>query len=125
MNDALRTQTFVLYSALAIAACTASFSPAWAQQQPSRPEFEVAAIRPSGDCVGGGQPQPGRLSLKCASASALIQMAYGYFANGVSYSPTILQVRGAPGWLPSDRYDITATAQGNPSQAVMRGPMLQ
>jgi uncharacterized protein (TIGR03435 family) len=52
-------------------------------------------------------------------------MAYGYFGNGVSYNATILQVRGAPGWLPSEHYDITATAQGNPSQAVMRGPMLQ
>lgn len=102
----------------------AIFSPALAQKAP-RPEFEVAAIRPSGDCVGGGQPQSGRLSLKCVTVSALIQMAYGYFANGVSYNATILQVRGAPRWLPSEHYDITATAHGNPSQAVMRGPMLQ
>jgi uncharacterized protein (TIGR03435 family) len=124
MNNNSRTRTFVLYRALATTVCMAIFSPAGAQQAP-RPEFEVAAIRPSGDCAGGGQPQPGRLSLKCVSVSALIQMAYGYFANGVSYSATILQVRGAPSWLSSEHYDITATTQGNPSQAVMRGPMLQ
>jgi uncharacterized protein (TIGR03435 family) len=52
-------------------------------------------------------------------------MAYGYFANGFSYTPKILQVSGAPGWSNSDRYDIEATAKGNPSQALMRGPMLQ
>jgi uncharacterized protein (TIGR03435 family) len=110
--------------ALGIIACVA-VSPAWSQQQAPRPEFEVAAIKPTGDCVGGGQPQPGRLSLKCVSVSALIQMAYGYFANGVNYDSTILHVQGAPGWVSSDHYDLNATAMGNPSQAMMRGPMLQ
>ncbi len=52
-------------------------------------------------------------------------MAYGYFANGFAYTPKILQISGAPGWVNSDRYDMEATAEGNPSQAVMRGPMLQ
>jgi uncharacterized protein (TIGR03435 family) len=109
----------------AVAVGIAIFFPARAQQQEPRIEFEAAAIHPSGDCIGGGQPQPGRLSLKCVTVNALIQMAYGYFANGVSYTPTILQVRGAPAWASSDRYDLTATAKGDPSQAVMRGPMLQ
>ena len=89
------------------------------------PEFEAAVIRPSGVCEGGGAPQPGRLKLRCITVGALIQMAYGYFANGFSYTPKILQISGAPGWVDSDRYDIEAAAEGNPSQAVMRGPMLQ
>jgi uncharacterized protein (TIGR03435 family) len=100
-------------------------SDALAQQPAVRPVFEAATIRASGDCTGGGQPQPARLSLKCVTASALIQMAYGYFANGVSYSPNILHFRGEPGWASSEHYDISAAATGNPSQAVMRGPMLQ
>jgi uncharacterized protein (TIGR03435 family) len=91
----------------------------------SRPEFEAAAIRPSGVCEGGGAPQPGRLRLRCVTVGALIQMAYGYFANGSSYTPKVLQISGAPGWVDSDRYDIEATAEGNPDQATMRGPMLQ
>jgi uncharacterized protein (TIGR03435 family) len=96
-----------------------------AQQPAGRPEFEVAAIRASGDCTGGGKPQTGRLTLRCITASALIQMAYGYFADGVSYTPNILHLRGTQGWMNSDHYDITATANGEPSQAIMRGPMLQ
>jgi uncharacterized protein (TIGR03435 family) len=91
----------------------------------SRPEFEAAAISPSGVCEGGGAPRPGRLRLRCITVGALIQMAYGYFANGISYTPKILQIFGAPGWVDSDRYDIEATAEGNPSQALMRGPMLE
>lgn len=124
MNNNSRTRALSLLRALTITICMAICSPAWAQQQ-AGPEFEVAAIRPSGDCVGGGQPQPGRLSLRCLSLGALIQLAYGYFANGVSYSPTLLHVRGAPAWVSSDHYDITATAKGNLSQAMMRGPMLR
>ena len=96
-----------------------------AQQEAVRPVFEVTSIRASGDCTGGGQAQPDRLNLKCVTVGALIQMAYGYFANGVSYTPTVLHFRGEPDWAGSDHYDIAATAKGNPSQAVMRGPMLQ
>jgi uncharacterized protein (TIGR03435 family) len=91
----------------------------------SRPQFDVASIKPSGACEGGGVPQPGRLKLKCLTVGSLIQMAHGYFANGSSYTPRILQISGAHGWVDSDRYDIEATAEGNPSQALMRGPMLK
>jgi uncharacterized protein (TIGR03435 family) len=95
----------------------------WTQTQPF--QFEAATIKPSGVCEGGGTPQPGRLKLRCVTVGALIQMAHGSFANGVSYTPKIVQISGGPGWINSDRYDIEATAEGNPSQAVMRGPMLQ
>lgn len=59
----------------------------------SRAQFEVATIKPSGVCEGGGTPQPGRLKLRCVTVPGLIQMAqmaHGYFANGVSYTPNIL-----------------------------------
>jgi uncharacterized protein (TIGR03435 family) len=98
---------------------------ACAQQSGGRSEFEVASIRSSGDCTGGGQAQPGRLTLHCVTVRALIQMAYGYFANGVSYTADMLDMRGAPAWTDSEHYDIAATASGETSQALMRGPMLQ
>jgi uncharacterized protein (TIGR03435 family) len=102
---------------------------AWAQSQTSAPashaQFEVATIKPSGICDDFGAAQPGRLKMSCVTVEDLIQLAHGYFANGVSYTPRILQISGGPNWLSSDHYDIEATAEGNPSQAVMRGPMLQ
>lgn len=91
----------------------------------SHPEFEAATIEPSGVCEGGGVPQPGRLRLRCMTVRALIQMAHGYFENGLSYTPKTLQISGGPGWTGSDHYDIEATTKGSPSQALMRGPMLQ
>jgi uncharacterized protein (TIGR03435 family) len=102
----------------------ASVVTACAQQSGGRPQFEVASIRSSGDCTGGGQPQPGRLTLRCVTVRALIQMAYGYFANGVSYTANVLDMR-APAWTDSEHYDIVATAGGETRQAVIRGPMLQ
>jgi uncharacterized protein (TIGR03435 family) len=36
-----------------------------------------------------------------------------------------MQVLGGPGWIDSDRYDIVARAEGNPSNAQLYGPMLR
>jgi uncharacterized protein (TIGR03435 family) len=119
MRTIIAVFVFAGTTGLALRAQSAGVAPV------SHLEFEAAVIRPSGVCDGGGAPQPGRLRLRCITVGALIQMAYGYFANGFSYTAKILQISGAPGWVDSDRYDIEATAEGNPSQAVMRGPMLQ
>ena len=74
-----------------------------AQQQ----SFEVASIKvnQSGDAIMLYQPRPGgRFTATNSSLSLLIQYAY---------SVKQFQISGAPGWVQSDRYDISATAGGN------------
>jgi uncharacterized protein (TIGR03435 family) len=45
----------------------------------------------------------------------LIRTVYGEF----------LPISGGPGWIKSERYQITAKAEGNASSATIRGPMLR
>ncbi len=99
-------------------------------QAPSvRPGFEVASVKPNNSgCPngrgGGGPPSPGRLTVNCIAVRDLIQAAYGTFANGSNRSSTLIKVLGAPGWIDSDPFDITAKAD-NASVELMYGPMLQ
>jgi len=56
----------------------------------------------------------------------LIRDAYGKFANGRMNAYWLpLPVEGGPPWVTSDPYTIEAKAEGTPSAAMMRGPMLQ
>jgi uncharacterized protein (TIGR03435 family) len=55
----------------------------------------------------------------------LIQFAYGLYANGRTPTPAPLQISGGPGWIDSDRFDIEAKAEGDASEEMMAGPMLQ
>lgn len=56
---------------------------------------------------------------------SLIQEAYVAFANGAGRSFGNPEIKGAPGWVETDTYDIAAKADGNASFAQMAGPMLQ
>jgi uncharacterized protein (TIGR03435 family) len=83
------------------------------QGQGKKPRaFEVASIKPntpdgSGAIRVGIQPQPGgRLTVTNANLRMLIRFAYNI---------DDAQVSGGPSWMDSDRYDITAKAEGNPS----------
>jgi uncharacterized protein (TIGR03435 family) len=104
------------------------------------PKFEVVSIRPcSGkppnplDGRGGGAGRtnfsPGRVHLDCMTLGGdhgLIRDAYGKFANGrINAYWVPLPVEGGPPWVTSDPYTIEAKAEGTPSAAMMRGPMLQ
>jgi uncharacterized protein (TIGR03435 family) len=101
-----------------------------------QPKFEVAAINRCDTAFGGGAggradqggglaPTPGRLRTNCQTVAALIQAAYAHFAGGRNNGPTAVPLSGGPSWVNSERYNINAKAEGNPSREVMNGPMLQ
>jgi uncharacterized protein (TIGR03435 family) len=95
----------------------------------SRPEFDVASIKPSPGCRNRPRsnqaPSPGTLNLECTTLQSAIQTAYGVFADGKTVDSRILQISGGPDWINSEYYDIIAKAQGNTPFAQMNGPMLQ
>ena len=88
------------------------------QAEKPRPQFEAASIKL--DTIGDPSrfafaPLPGgRLSIVTNRMRNVILNAYG---------PS-LQLFGAPDWIDSDRYDIEAKAEGNPTWEQMQ-PMLQ
>jgi uncharacterized protein (TIGR03435 family) len=72
-------------------------------------EFETASIKPSAPMemgrvnVGMRTLPGGRISMSGVTVKLLIQQAYGV---------RDFQIAGGPGWLGSDRYDITAKPEG-------------
>jgi uncharacterized protein (TIGR03435 family) len=83
--------------------------PVATQQITRDPAFEVATLRAntSGNAGWMLQPQPGgRLSGTNVPAAALIRFAYNL---------PDFQITGGPGWLVSERFDVEAKAEGDPS----------
>jgi bla regulator protein BlaR1 len=99
---------------------------------PPGTRFEVASIKPATNCNASGSiygeplsPSPGRLTLNCATVEGLILGAYSRYENGrtnFSLAPLVL---GAPSWINSERYSISAKSAGQENRAIMNGPMLQ
>jgi uncharacterized protein (TIGR03435 family) len=76
--------------------------------------FDVASIKPNTSGVSGItlETQPGgRLNVVNNPLSNIIRNAYN------SIRPFVLQ--GGPDWIDSDRYDIEAKAEGNPTEPQM------
>jgi uncharacterized protein (TIGR03435 family) len=71
-------------------------------------QFEVVSIKlnRSDDRGGGMRPVAGGFSARNLSVNMLIQSAY-------KLKPW--QISGGPGWVMTDRYDIEAKTEGNPS----------
>jgi len=105
----------------------------------ARSKFEVASIKPckAGDDGGGRKgntksggggagSSPGRLSTGCNTVESLIRSAYVVNATGSPIrDPSGPPVEGGPAWIQSERYVINARAEGEPSPAMMMGPMMQ
>lgn len=104
------------------------------------PKFEVASIKPCGSdsggkggggARGGGGPggpglSPDRLSLNCQPLRSIIRTAYVVYADGHRALPGhTAPLEGGPGWIDSERYQVTAKAEGTPGQDMMHGAMLQ
>ena len=90
------------HCALVFFACLAA-SPAVAQT--SGPAFEVASIKPSqaARLQGFGITPGGQFTAQGASVADLIGVAYG-----MRIPLRRFQITGGPGWIDSDRFDITA-----------------
>lgn len=74
------------------------------QEKSSRLTFEVAAIRPAQPSESGGiKPMPG-------GDGYLVQNMPVKIMISLMYKVPSRQIKGAPDWLDSDRYDITAKA---------------
>jgi uncharacterized protein (TIGR03435 family) len=98
-----------------------------AHAQPAgRRSFEVATIKPAGDCRpnGRGGPSGDRFELPCVPLRTLIRIAYGGF-SGEKLNAALKEVVGGPSWLDSERYDINAKTDGKATGPEMMGQMLQ
>ncbi len=87
-------------------------------QTPAPKEFVAASIKPSAPGGRGFRMQiapGGRVMASGVTASLLMQQAY---------EVREFQIQGAPGWMASDRYDITTVAEGGTQPDDLR-PMMQ
>jgi len=77
-------------------------------QNPPGKKFDVVSIKPntSDDRGGGMRPVAGGISASNLSVNILIQSAYNVRPWEIS---------GGPGWVATDRYDIEAKTDGNPT----------
>ena len=92
-----------------------------AAQAPAPPSFDVASIKPrapgSGDRYGGGDRylstvQPGGRYLAAnVTLRLLMRIAYGVHES---------QIIGGPAWMNTERFDVSAKADGYPDAAAFR-----
>jgi hypothetical protein len=107
-------------AALFVLTITAARAPQWiafAQQLP--PGFEVSVIKPntSGTMLVHMQPSAGgRFTAENVTLRYLLMSAWNV---------NDFQIVNAPAWVKTERYDLAAKSEANPSGAQMSGPMLQ
>jgi uncharacterized protein (TIGR03435 family) len=105
-----------------------------------RPKFEVASIRlgcgnpaaANGDGRGAAKggaagvgASPGSLN-DCTTLANFIYLAYLVYPDGRTNTSAIApHVQGGPAWVNSDRYRITAKAEGAAGPELMKGPLMQ
>jgi uncharacterized protein (TIGR03435 family) len=108
----------LLLGAISVAAITGRLvigmlnAPVQAQSQPAQGlKFEVASIKPDETDDGKMAIQPlagGRFVARNVTLEILMRNAYRVQE---------FQIRGGPGWIHSQRYDVEAKAEGNPGMA--------
>jgi uncharacterized protein (TIGR03435 family) len=93
-----------------VAACLVTLH---GQAGPAGPVFETATVKRnvSGDLNSSGGPQGNTYRLVNVPLRRIIAAAFGIVDD---------QLRGGPGWLATDRYDITANAAQRPVGEALR-----
>jgi bla regulator protein blaR1 len=107
----------------AVGATVAATTPWLAAQAPaSSPQFEVASIKPNKSGPGpmriGFQPG-GRFTAMNVPVRDLISLAYGQPQPLPNF-----QIIGGPGWVTSDRFDVTAKGEGDVQPGPGGAPMI-
>ena len=111
-------------------------APQPAAQPAARPRFDVVSIKPCKPGatkslpVSSGDSSPGRLSIGCGiladtNNTGMIQVAYNRYASGQLTSWEMIPIEGGPDWIHSERFEIDAKTDGQPSVLMMEGPMMQ
>src|SRR5262249_11048538 len=121
-NTCTMRNAFSFLSGLAAVAAIAVGSSPWIAAQTPPPQFEVASIKPNKSGPGpqriGIQPG-GRFVATNIPVRDLISLAYGQPQPLPNF-----QIIGGPSWITSDRFDITAKAEGD-AQPSPTGPPSQ
>jgi uncharacterized protein (TIGR03435 family) len=119
---------WIALSALPAVALGVIYAPAISAQSAAKPQFEVATVKACKVDHDNGPRSPGRLNTSCLSVVGLIQIAYEVYAGG-RFNPMDFRdyppIEGGPRWVYSDHYEISAKADGEASQAMMKGPLLE
>lgn len=90
----------------------------------SAASFDVATIKRNPDCRNSQRrPSPGRLDFTCVSVRELLVISYGSLRDGAMHIGTI-RILAGPGWIDTERYDLSAKSDSRPSVEEMIGPML-
>jgi bla regulator protein BlaR1 len=137
MNRIALSLSFTKRLALALAGIAALAVPVTlGVMNAAAPKFETSSIKPCSDRPGfmrgaGFSASDGKLNTGCIAladvdGTGLIQRAYVRFAGGLPHFWTgVVPITGAPDWIHAELFDIEARAEGNPTEEMMQGPMLQ
>ena len=112
-NPGFRKRFGFAAAAIALVAGISNMPQIDAQLQPASPQFEVASIKPnkSADLGGTWRVAPGgRFTGENIPLKFLLTTAYHLKES---------QISGIPGWTESEKYDIVAKGEGNPTQEQM------
>ncbi len=95
------------------------------------PQFEVASIKPSPGCqdtprpAATFSPSPGRLEIPCATLQDLMRYAYFMFRDGLTANLGLSHIQGAPHWIQSEYYALSAKSDPALHTEMLAGPMLR
>ncbi len=110
MNHTVSIHTLTTAAALVVIAASGL-----AQSRPSKPQFEVASIKPADPNERGmrvGFQPGGRFVANGITVNFLIQQAYGV---------RDFQISGGPGWMGSERFNINAKPDAETADAIQKG----